>query len=365
MNSVYIIYNRYLDNKGKNKTIGGVQTYISNLFSLIIKMGLAQIIIQMSEKAFDTVFNNYRVIGIKTTAKKFPQKAIKNVPPNSLVIFASEEFATYYEGKKISIQHGISWDRPKKSKLNCLYPYHRAFVANNLIKKLKGIDAVVCVDCNYINWYRTQLSYPEANLIYIPNFTIIPNKTQLKKDDECISIIFARRFIWFRGTQLFAESIKQILRKYNNIKITIAGEGPDEDLFRNEFREDARVIITRYDSEKSIMMHSDKHIAVIPTLGSEGTSLSLLEAMASKCAVICTNVGGMTNIIIDRFNGLMISPKSEELTKALELLITDCKLRNTLSENAYTTVQAGFSHDLWEEKWKRVISEVINESRKE
>ncbi|WP_420491566.1 glycosyltransferase [Neobacillus drentensis] len=53
-------------------------------------------------------------------------------------------------------------------------------------------------------------------------------------------------------------------------------------------------------------------------LGSEGTSLSLLEAMAAKCAEIATNVGGMTNIILDNYNGLIINPDESELYLALE-----------------------------------------------
>ncbi len=110
-----------------------------------------------------------------------------------------------------------------------------------------------------------------------------------------------------------------------------------------------------YKSDESLSVHADKHIAVVPTLGSEGTSLSLLEAMASHCAVICTNVGGMTNIIIDRYNGLMINPNTEELYDAMKKAILDAKLRNRLAINAYNSVKEGFSFELWCEKWKSVL----------
>ena len=101
-----------------------------------------------------------------------------------------------------------------------------------------------------------------------------------------------------------------------------------------------------------------KDIAVVPTVGSEGTSLSLLEAMASGCAVVCTNVGGMTNIVLDGYNGLMIYPEEEELYNALTCLIEDSSLRAKLQANAYNCVKDAFSLHRWKDAWKKVIDNV-------
>lgn len=56
--------------------------------------------------------------------------------------------------------------------------------------------------------------------------------------------------------------------------------------------------------------------------------------MAAGCAVICTNVGGMTNIIIDGYNGLMINPDEDSLYKALDRLIEDKLLRGKTSSQS-------------------------------
>ena len=108
------------------------------------------------------------------------------------------------------------------------------------------------------------------------------------------------------------------------------------------------------------MFHSEIDISIVPTIGSEGTSLSLLEAMASKTAVVCTNVGGMSNIIIDNFNGFIINPNVEELFLKVSKLIEDKELRDRLSNNAYLTVSEGFSFELWKQKWIEVILKVID-----
>ena len=78
--------------------------------------------------------------------------------------------------------------------------------------------------------------------------------------------------------------------------------------------------------------------------------------MSAHCAVICTNIGGMTNIVLDGFNGLMVSPNQDDLFKALCLLIENHELRKLISENGYNTVCASFSLKKWQEKWTDVLN---------
>lgn len=168
--------------------------------------------------------------------------------------------------------------------------------------------------------------------------------------------MFARRFVGIRGTRLFTPIAKRLLEKYPNIEITFAGSGPDEDYMRDILNGIDRVNFTKYKSDESLKFHSQFNISVVPTLYSEGTSLSLLEAMSAHCAVVCTNIGGMTNVILDNYNGLMVSPNEEELFEALCKLIDDKKFREKIVQNGYNTIKSSFSLAKWEEKWKDVIN---------
>ena len=217
---------------------------------------------------------------------------------------------------------------------------------------------MICVDYNYINWYRTQMLHHEMEYQIIPNFTEIPCKN-LKKfdDDRDIKIIFARRLVKWRGTRLFSEVVERLAREYDNLKITIAGDGPDEDYLKNKFKMQKSIEFITYKNDESMTVHKDKHIAVIPSVGSEGTSLSLLEAMASSCAVVCTNIGGMTNIVIDNFNGLIVNPEVEQLYQAMKKVIEDANYRKKLADIAYDTAKAGFAYDVWKEKWAKILME--------
>ena len=82
--------------------------------------------------------------------------------------------------------------------------------------------------------------------------------------------------------------------------------------------------------------------------------------MSAHCAVVCTNIGGMTNIVLDEYNGLMVNPESEEIYNAVKRLIDDSKLREEISDKAYETVCKSFSLEKWKKGWTRVLTKKFN-----
>lgn len=362
MKKIYIIYTNYLNNDEKTVSIGGIQTYISDLCEILKRNEIKPIIIQKSEHDFCVEVNNIEIRGIKVNKNNFSRKAISIIDKKNIVIFGSHELIEKYDGYSLAIQHGITWDVPhpnnKKSMMNFLMIFRRAFQSFKLYRKISLVDELICVDYNFLNWYRTQVAYPDIKMSVIPNYTIIPNGCD-KNNGETIKIIFARRLFWYRGTRVFANAIQKIIDIYPNVFVTIAGEGPDEEYMRRKLSEYKNVEFIKYKSAESIKIHSDKDIAVIPTIGSEGTSLSLLEAMSTKCAVVVSNVGGMTNIVIDNYNGLIIDPNQNELVEALIRLIEDKTLRNRIADEGYNSVKNGFSKEIWTEKWGNIIEGII------
>jgi glycosyltransferase involved in cell wall biosynthesis len=86
-------------------------------------------------------------------------------------------------------------------------------------------------------------------------------------------------------------------------------------------------------------------VFVLPSLR-EGTSLSLLEAMASGVAPIVTNVGGNPNVVKNGYNGYLVKPGD---FGGMALMITDffkdfAKI-DYIKNNARKSVQDKFSLD--------------------
>lgn len=373
MKTAHILYDNYLLPDGSGMSVGGIQTYLTNLKDVLKDLGYNVIIYQRADKDFckkvDDTLEVYgcsrplkKVRGLKEQLYGFARPKIN--PETDILIFGSDSNIVKVDKGIISfaIQHGISWDVPtqKLSRWEYVYFYaKKQYQALRLSRTIKLVDYLICVDCNFINWYKALVPSLQMKMYYIPNFSEVPDTIVEKPSiQEGINVIFARRFFPKRGTRLFMNVATRILDKYDNVHITIAGEGPDEGLMKEKLCHYSNVHFIRYNSQDSLMIHADKHIAVVPTLGSEGTSLSLLEAMAAGCAVICTNVGGMTNIVINKFNGLMISPDEDELFEALEQLINDEDFRIRLAETGRQTVMTSFSLSEWKNSWKEVLKKI-------
>lgn len=359
MNKLAILYNYFYNFKINSITIGGIQTYISDLIVVARKIGYSVTLFQKGEANNEIVFQDYRVVEIPTNNNdEFCGKVADSIDKDTLVLFATDSMIPRANPFKtsIAIQHGISWDMPNDVDRNFLLMSLSKLRRDiNIIKQVHNVNELICVDYNFVNWYRTCVDKPTVRLKVIPNYTRIASVNN--KDSDMVKIIFARRMWWYRGTRVFVEAIGRILKEYENVMVTIAGTGPDLDLMKASLSSFQNVEFITYKSDESLSIHSDKHIAVVPTVGSEGTSLSLLEAMSSQCAVVASNVGGITNILLDGYNGLMTNAgDSQELYEALKRLLDDKELLNKLANNGYETVKQAFSHEKWFSKWSQVLN---------
>lgn len=363
---IYIIYRRFINEITGESIIGGLQTYIENLTDYMLKLGYDTTILQFSTKAFEcSLENGLKIIGVTSNKKNWTKTLIDkacelgNIEDDLLIFATSTQVMRHKFKKSISIQHGIYWDIPTIHDKQIIYPLDtclRMFQTMQEIKRQKLVSKIICVDYNYINWYRTQTTNRKLNYAVIPNFSKLL-QIKRKENSEKVRIVFARRFETIRGVDILKDIFPDILHKYPNVELTIAGGGSREKELHEEFDEFSQVTFTQYKPSESIEFHKKFDIAVVPTIGSEGTSFSLLEAMADKCAVICSDVGGMSNIILDKFNGRIVRPMSQDFREAIEELIENRDLRNRYGNNAYKTVKDSFSQSKWEESWKKIIME--------
>lgn len=364
--NLYIIYERYYDFENHRVVSGGVQTYLSNLIPLFVSRCFDVNLYQCGVTEASVELENVIVHSVKGTKKngkyninKVLSVLMKNFDRDRDVLLFADHCCTVKNKAKycLAIQHGISWDIPRKNRFNDLFmALFSAYKTYREHKKLNYVNDLVCVDYNFPNWYKAQVDEPKCSMKVITNFTKIEEYRDRNLNDT-VKIIFARRFVPHRGTRVFADAIDRVLKEYDSVQVTVAGRGPDEGFLHDHLDKwGNRVVFTQYTSDESISIHLEHDIAVVPTVGSEGTSLSLLEAMSAGCAVICTSVGGMTNIVLDGFNGLMVSPgDSDELFRAIKYLIDNPYERFELSKQGHDTVCKAFSYDRWKKEWLSVI----------
>lgn len=361
---VDIVNINFYDWHGEVVFKGGAERYVYDLAVLLAEMGCDVRILQNSYEPFERTFKGIKVLGIAATPEldfvKISQAYADFCKDSDVLIASPAELACRLpQNKKVlSINHGIHWD----SKCNRVERYDRSRY-DLILDAVKNSDGCVCVDTNFINWMRTY-DWPLANsLSYVPNYVDLQQFKPNTKDfqNEPLCFLYPRRLYEPRGLYLTIDAFDALFARHDNIRLVFCGQAIGADVDATEAfiaRHPGRVAWIEHDMDDMHLAYVESHIVLVPTTESEGTSLSCIEALATNNAVISTNVGGLPNLIVDGYNGLLIRPSMWDLVQAAERLIGDRQLVEKLAANAQLTAE-GFSKDAWKRRWNQVINTVV------
>jgi glycosyltransferase involved in cell wall biosynthesis len=98
-------------------------------------------------------------------------------------------------------------------------------------------------------------------------------------------------------------------------------------------------------------------VSVVPSLWSEGSSLTAIESLAMGVPVVATHVGGLANVILPGFNGYITCPDANALATHIERLLADRNVYVAIARNC-----ASMRNALSLSRWKEVIDERLLES---
>lgn len=98
-------------------------------------------------------------------------------------------------------------------------------------------------------------------------------------------------------------------------------------------------------------------VLVIPSTGSEGLPLAVLEALQWSIPVVGSPVGGIPEIIRPGVNGFLVPPMDDEaLAEALEQILSDPGLRLRLQGGARATIDSRFSLETFTNSIRNIVS---------
>lgn len=379
---IAITYYRYLTSDGQRYAMGGIETYLRQLAELLSGNSHTVYVIQVSESSFERRMEEAHVCGIPCIGSALPRqrselysraRSIVGTAP-ACVIFGADHCSVPVNPadscRHIAIQHGVHWDLPARfSTRRALLSrgpgakLKRRVLIRQAIKDFDNSPNRVCVDHNFLNWYRAQKGAgPSGNYAVIPNACPIPLAAEVAAARRSASgrtrIIFARRMQEYRGTRVMGEAAKNLFATEPSVRITFAGSGPDSARLREMFALEPRVTFSEYSPGQGVQVHLGFDIAVVPSLGSEGTSLSVAEAMAAGCLVIAAPVGGITNMVIDGYNGLLVPPTAEALTSCIRWAIANPHTTSRMRTAAYETASGGFNIQSWQQRWLSFLDKV-------
>ncbi len=338
---------------------GGGERYLIDLASLIIKLGYHVDVFQPSN--IGEWRNCYRGINIYGIEKgDFDRdfyigvnKKFKEITQNYdyHIYFNLDVLYPYVFPNSICISHGIWWDSTEKS----WWRSKRWF--EYLSKGLANVTHLISVDTNTINWVNAVMPEVECIKSYIPNYVDLNVFNVKHTAHDEINILYPRRLCNARGWNITMELAFELTEQYDNFRFSFVGRGLNDNIeeFMNTVTsKNDRIKYAWHEPDEMNSTYESADIVLIPSLCSEGTSLSLLEAMACGKPVIAGLTGGLTDLVIHGFNGYLIDVNKENLKNAILTLADNADLRYKLGKNARSVAEC-FSKEIWEKHWEEVI----------
>jgi glycosyltransferase involved in cell wall biosynthesis len=179
----------------------------------------------------------------------------------------------------------------------------------------------------------------------------VAQKTDFGFNETDIIITLVGRISRLKGHKLLLDVFTNHLIKNENIKLLFVGspvEGQEQyldeiqnSINRNKLQTKVKTLPFLNDLNG---IWSITDIAIMPSTEAESFGLVAVEAMLAKKPVVGSNLGGLSEIVINNETGLLFDPNSKEaLLEALFKLIESPSLRSEFGEKGYERAIKEFS----------------------
>lgn len=247
----------------------------------------------------------------------------------------------------------------------------------------KNADAIFAL--THLLYNKANL-YGCANVIYVPNFVDTKLFT-LDKDirssmrkmlginEDEIVIGYAGGFWYVEGVPLLLKAFRNLIKKYNNIKLAIIG-----DIRWPNIDDDIPKLIEEMDiSQYVILIHFQPHnevpkylsafdILCCPKIDCEIneliTPIKVIEYLSMGLPTIASAVGEIPSVISDHFDGFLVPPGDiNSLEGMLEWIINNPSQSKIIGLNGRETVLKNYSYSSIEKTIYESIYKVLTANK--
>lgn len=352
--------------------LGGIERYIDNLSKQFIELGYSPILVTSNHDNLpeEEIINGIKIFRIpifnifknrypipkynkkqKEILKKLNKYDVKAIIVNTRFHLTSHIGARY--GKKNNIpvyliEHGSNYVTLDNKFIDFFGNRYEDFLTYKIKNKIKGFYGVSEACNNWLKHFKIKASGVWYNSI--DTNQSIPKKIKNGK----INFLYAGRLIKQKGVENILLAFSKLEKKYDNIHLFIAGDGPEGEFYKNKYNDKNIEFLGKLDYHELLQYYAKTDIFLYPPLWPEGLPTSILEAGLMECTVIATNQGGITEVINDN-NGIIVNGDEDSLYNAMEKLILDRKLEDKLSKNLKEEIKNKFS---WQVTAKKILKDM-------
>lgn len=159
------------------------------------------------------------------------------------------------------------------------------------------------------------------------------------------------RVVYEKGLQVLVRAMPHILAEQPSAKVVVAGKGPELETLRSlawSLDVGAKILFTGFISDEDRdRLFKIADCAVFPSLY-EPFGIVALEAMAARCPVVVTEVGGLKDVVQHAETGITVYPDDpESLAWGILHTLKNPKWAADRVENAYRVVRDEYN-------WERI-----------
>lgn len=167
---------------------------------------------------------------------------------------------------------------------------------------------------NLTNMLKDQAGIAPERIREIPNAVPEEEFPAPEKGHRSQELLFVGRWVFNKGIDLLAQALA--LLPNVPFHLSMVGEGPEKNVIEALARRDSRVHLLGRLSGEALRQEFHKHQALLFTSRFEGMPTVILEAMASGCAAVATDVGAVRELVNTEL-GILCPPTAEGIARAI------------------------------------------------
>ena len=223
---------------------------------------------------------------------------------------------------------------------------------------IKTADALISVSKKDLDIIKKRYNIRHNNNYYIPN-GVNTEIFQKKKESGKMYVTFIGRLSYIKGFDIYMNVIKELYKYDKDLNFLIIGKGPLKRLIKPAQKTLPILHSDFYPYEKMVDIYNLSKVVLI-TSRFEGVPTILLESLACETPVIASNVGGITEVLRNDENGLLIKDFNAKsaISQIIDVLHDQDKL-STFGRNGRNLVLKNFSWDVITDKIEMVYKNFI------
>lgn len=354
--------------------LGGVERYTYNLAKKLKNMGYKIIIVtsrydenlkEIEDTEYAKIFRlpTYKIVSSRYPINKQNKRCkellemVKQENVNSAIIQTRFWTTSYIASKFISknnipaclIEHGSTHFTVNNKILDFFGEKYEHILTNSIKKRVKdyyGVSKKCTEWLKHFNIEAKGVFYNSVNSEEIEEYSKFINK-----DTGKINITYTGRMIEEKGVLRLIDAFKNLNEKYDNLELSLAGEGPILEKIIQENKDIKNIhILGKISHDEVMKLLGRTNIFVNPSHFSEGLPTTILEAGLMECAVVATPMGGTTEIISDDSLGYICGFETQEIQEKIEKLINEPEIVKDMSIKIKQKVKEQFSWDITAKK---------------